>query len=103
MRGTQDGDRVRGAAAMRGTEDGERVRSVAAMRATGDGDRVRSTAETMHETAAALERSEAILHDSAEKSPDPETTRRLHSLGDEVTRQAKEIDARADGIPPAAR
>jgi hypothetical protein len=58
----------------------------------------RDTAETMRETAEALERSEAILHDSAEKSPDAETTQRLHALGDEVTRQAKEIARRADFV-----
>ncbi|MBM0226068.1 MULTISPECIES: hypothetical protein [Micromonospora] len=28
---------------------------------------------------------EAILHRSAEESPDPATTTRLHALGDEVT------------------
>jgi hypothetical protein len=60
----------------------------------------RDTAETMHDTAEALERSEAILHDSAESSPDAATTRRLHALGDEVTRQAKAIDRRADAIGP---
>lgn len=64
-----------------------------------DDDR-RATAETMHETAEALERSEATLHESAEKSPDPATTRRLHKLGDAVTREAKAIDKRADVIAP---
>jgi hypothetical protein len=54
------------------------------------------TAAAMHETAEALERSEAILHDSAEASPDQETRQRLHRLGDEVTRQAGDIDERAD-------
>jgi hypothetical protein len=52
----------------------------------------------MHDTAESLERSEAKLHDSAERSPDDETARRLHCLGDEVTRQAKEIDRRADHL-----
>jgi hypothetical protein len=52
----------------------------------------------MHETADELERSEAILHASAEKSPDEETRRRLHRLGDEVTRQAMDIDKRADAL-----
>ena len=61
----------------------------------------RGTASAMHETAEALERSEAILHDSAEKSPDEETRRRLHRLGDEVTRQAMDIEKRADLLPPA--
>jgi hypothetical protein len=54
----------------------------------------------MHETADALERSEATLHDSAEKSMDEATTRRLHALGDAVTREAKAIDRRADVIGP---
>ena len=54
----------------------------------------------MHDTAEALERSEAILHESAERSPDEETRRRLHRLGDEVTRQAMDIDKRADSLPP---
>ena len=56
----------------------------------------RATAGTMHETAEALERSEAILHESAERSPDEQTRQRLHRLGDEVTRQAEDIDRRAD-------
>jgi hypothetical protein len=55
----------------------------------------------MHDTAQDLERSEASLHDSAERSPDEETTRRLHRLGDHVTRAAKDIDARADAIAEA--
>jgi len=63
----------------------------------------RGTAEAMHETAEALERSEAILHDSAERSPDEETRQRLHRLGDEVTRQAVDIDKRADALEPAKR
>jgi hypothetical protein len=57
----------------------------------------------MHDTAEALERSEAILHDSAEKSPDDDTARRLHILGDEVTRQAKKIDQRADSLAAVSR
>ena len=61
----------------------------------------RGTATAMHETAEALERSEAILHDSAEKSPDEATRQRLHRLGDEVTRQATAIDRRADALPPS--
>lgn len=60
----------------------------------------RGTAAAMHETAEALERSEAILHESAEESPDAETRRRLHRLGDEVTRQAMDIERRADLLPP---
>jgi sensor domain CHASE-containing protein len=52
----------------------------------------------MHETADALKRSEAILHDSAERSPDDATKRRLHRLGDEVTSQAQDIDHRANAI-----
>lgn len=66
-----------------------------------DGQDRRSTAETMHDTADALERSEAMLHDSAERSHDESTKRRLHALGDEVTRQAKNIDRRADAIAPS--
>jgi hypothetical protein len=65
---------------------------------TSDNHDRQSTAATMHDTADALERSEAILHDSAERIPDNETTRRLHNLGDKVTRQAKDIDRRADSI-----
>jgi ElaB/YqjD/DUF883 family membrane-anchored ribosome-binding protein len=56
----------------------------------------------MHETAEALERSEATLHRSAEESPDEETTRRLHDLGDAVTRQAKDIARRADEVSRSA-
>jgi hypothetical protein len=52
----------------------------------------------MRETAEALEHSEAVLHGTAEKSPDETSGRRLHDLGDEVTRQAKNIDRRADAI-----
>ncbi|MGW4947286.1 hypothetical protein ACWEOZ_37525 [Actinoplanes sp. NPDC004185] len=63
----------------------------------------RTTAATMHETAEALERSEATLHESAEKSPDEATTRRLHDLGDAVTHEAKKIDERADTIAPRTR
>ena len=66
-----------------------------------DGQASRSTAEAMHDTAEALERSEAALHESAERSPDEQTRRRLHALGDAVTREAKHIDRRADAIAPA--
>jgi hypothetical protein len=65
---------------------------------TANGQDHRTTAETMHATAAALERSEARLHESAERTPDAEVTGRLHDLGDEVTRTAIEIDERADAI-----
>jgi hypothetical protein len=58
------------------------------------------TAAAMHQTAEARERSEAILHESAEASPDEETRQRLHRLGDEVTRQAVDIDKRADFLDP---
>ncbi|MFI5934655.1 hypothetical protein [Actinoplanes sp. NPDC051494] len=61
----------------------------------------RATAETMHDTAVEIERSEAILHECAERSPDEATARRLHSLGDQVTGEAKRIDARAHDLPPA--
>ena len=67
---------------------------------TTDAQDKRSTTEAMHDTAAALERSEAILHASAERSPDAQTRRRLHSLGDQVTSQAEEIDRRADAVTP---
>ena len=50
----------------------------------------------MHDTAEQLEVAEAILHRSAEESPNPATTTRLHALGDEVTAQAQGIDRRAD-------
>jgi hypothetical protein len=66
-----------------------------------DGQDRRRTAEAMHDTAESLERSEAILHDSAERSHDEPTRQRLHALGDEVTRQAKNIDRRADAIAPS--
>jgi hypothetical protein len=55
----------------------------------------------MHDTAEGLERSEATLHDAADRSPDAETSRRLDALGDEVTRRAKEIDKRATHLDPA--
>ncbi|MEU4618522.1 hypothetical protein AB0G04_00890 [Actinoplanes sp. NPDC023801] len=54
------------------------------------------TAAAMHGTAEQLEVAEDILHRSAEESPDPRTTTRLHALGDEVTAQAHAIDQRAD-------
>jgi hypothetical protein len=57
----------------------------------------------MHDTAEALERSEAILHDSAEKSPNEQTKQRLHDLGDEVTDQAKNIEQRAHAIEPSTQ
>ena len=56
----------------------------------------------MHDTAEGLERSEAVLHEAADRSPDPATSRRLDALGDEVTRRAIEIDERAtrlDSVP----
>ncbi|BBH68591.1 hypothetical protein ACTI_52760 [Actinoplanes sp. OR16] len=49
----------------------------------------------MHDTAERLEIAEAILHRSADRSPDEATKERLHRLGDEVTSQAKDIDRRA--------
>ena len=57
------------------------------------------TAAAMHDTAEQLELAEAILHRSAEESPDPATAARLHTLGDEVTAQAHAIDRRADSLP----
>ena len=56
----------------------------------------RRTAAAMHDTAEQLEVAEANLHRSAEESPNPTTTTRLHALGDEVTAQARAIDRRAD-------
>ncbi|BCY09867.1 hypothetical protein L3i22_049550 [Actinoplanes sp. L3-i22] len=56
----------------------------------------------MHDTADELERSETMLHEAAERSPDAATTARLHRLGDEVTRRAKEIDRRAATLEAAA-
>ncbi|WP_071808332.1 hypothetical protein [Couchioplanes caeruleus] len=47
------------------------------------------TAATMHGTAEQLDVAEAILHRSVEESPDPATTTRLHSLGDQVTTPGK--------------
>ena len=55
----------------------------------------------MHDTAEGLERSEAILHAAADRSPDAATARRLDALGDEVTRQAKNIDKRAGRLEPS--
>lgn len=54
----------------------------------------------MRETAASLEAAEAGLHRSAEESPDPQTTHRLHRLGDQVTAEAEGIAARADRLSP---
>jgi hypothetical protein len=55
----------------------------------------------MYDTAEALERSEAALHDAADRIPDAVTARRLDALGDEVTRQAKSIDKRAASLKPS--
>ena len=44
------------------------------------------------------EEAEAMLHSSADRSPNAETTARLHSLGDDVTAGARDIDRRADGL-----
>jgi len=52
----------------------------------------------MHDTADKLEAAEAILHRSAERSPETDTTARLHALGDQVTAQAHDIDRRADRL-----
>jgi ElaB/YqjD/DUF883 family membrane-anchored ribosome-binding protein len=56
------------------------------------------TREVMRETAASLEAAEAVLHHSAEQSPNPATRRRLHDLGDKVTAEADDIAARADRL-----
>ena len=58
----------------------------------------RTTTEIMLATAEALERSEAILHRSAEDSPDQATSKRLHELGDAVTQEAKDIARRAGAL-----
>jgi hypothetical protein len=58
----------------------------------------RRTAQTMHDTAEALERAEATLHRSADASPDAVTAQRLDRLGDAVTAEAKAIDRRADDL-----
>jgi hypothetical protein len=55
----------------------------------------------MHDTADKLEVAEAILHRSAERSPDTGTTDRLHALGDQVTARARDIDRRADRLTAA--
>lgn len=57
----------------------------------------------MHDTADKLEVAEAILHRSAERSPDTGTTARLHALGDQVTAQAHDIGRRADRLADEAR
>jgi hypothetical protein len=67
-------------------------------RVTADARDQRRTSEAMYDTSAALERSEAALHESAEKSPDEATARRLHDLADGVTREAQDIERRADAI-----
>jgi hypothetical protein len=58
----------------------------------------RRTAETMHDTAEALERAEQTLHRSADASPDDATAGRLDRLGDAVTAEARDIDRRADNL-----
>jgi len=50
----------------------------------------------MRDTAEQLEEAEDRLHDSAERFPEPDTAARLHALGDQVTAQAKSIEARAE-------
>ena len=56
------------------------------------------TAAAMQDTAEQLEQAEASLHGSADRSPNAETTERLHALGDDVTAGARDIDRRADGL-----
>ena len=56
------------------------------------------TTEAMHDTADALERSEATLHGVAERSPDEATKHRVHKLADAVTREAKDIQRRANSL-----
>lgn len=55
-------------------------------------------AQDMHEIAEDLERSEAVLHESAERAADAQTRRRLHALGDDVTAQAEKIESRAAAL-----
>jgi hypothetical protein len=54
------------------------------------------TAQTVHDTAEALERAAATLHRSAAASPDTATAQRLAGL--RVTVEAKAIDRRADEL-----
>lgn len=61
----------------------------------------RGTLAAMLETAVALEATEAVLHRTAEESPDPVAAERLHKLGDAVTEKAKDIARRAGNLPPA--
>ncbi|MEV8510669.1 hypothetical protein AB0368_38380 [Actinoplanes sp. NPDC051475] len=61
--------------------------------------RAERTASAMHRTAEQLEVAEAILHRSAEDSPNTGTAARLHALGDQVTAQAHDIDRRANRLP----
>lgn len=63
----------------------------------------RRTAETMHDTAEALERAEDTLHRSADASPDKATATRLNRLGDAVTAEAEAIDRRADNLASPAQ
>ena len=62
--------------------------------------RPRGTLATMLDTAVALEATEAVLHRTAEASPDPAAAERLHELGDRVTAKAKDIARRAGELPP---
>jgi hypothetical protein len=55
----------------------------------------------MRATAKQLEVGEAILHRSADASPDEGTSARLDALGDKVTAQAHRIDRRADRLAAA--
>ena len=60
------------------------------------------TVDVMRETAASLEAAEAVLHHSAEASPNAATADRLHRLGDEVTAEAGDIAARARRLSAGA-
>jgi hypothetical protein len=57
----------------------------------------------MRGTAEELEVAEAILHRSADDSPNAETAARLHALGDEVTARAQDIERRADRLTESPR
>jgi hypothetical protein len=63
----------------------------------------RRTAQTMHDTAEALERAEQTLHRSADASPDDATAERLDRFGDAVTAEARDIARRADNLSPRPR
>jgi hypothetical protein len=58
----------------------------------------RDTARILRDNAEKLEDAEAVLHRSANASPQADTTRRLHQLGDAVTAEARTIQHRAERL-----